>query len=342
MVWLIKTWINTTRFTGILSSEHLQLCFRTTGAYFVFVSRQIKEEFKVQSKSHSPPPRDSDDSPPPLHPDKLSASCPPFWHCKQSLSDLAKACKCAPSCCAHGSRRSARSWWTSSAAHTQTHSLAPFLPHLPWSQGPAATQPLDSLTIECSLYPSSRLLTHHTFSIISNCSHRCMAATASLSIISAVTFHPSPWYSLTTIRCFVYLWPLALQWRELWTGLQSQTGWLRPHCHYSWLVQQDLEDTDMERELFGLFDHPRNQFSMLLQSKRFVFQGTPEMCCVGGKGGVAPAPVIEVELTIGTLESAVPGRGLEFRDEWGIGSTQGNSQLVSFAWREQHHFWFHF
>lgn len=241
MVWFIKTWKNTTWFTGILSSEHLQLCFRTAGAYFVFVSRQIKEEFKVQSKSQSPPPRDSDDSPPPLHPDKLSASCPPFWHCKQSLSDLAEACKCAPSRCAHGLRRSARSWWTSPAAHTQTHSLVPFLPHLPWSQGPAATQPLDSLAIECSLYPSSRLLTHHTFSIISRCRHRCMAATASLSIISAVTFHPSPWYSLTTIRCFVYLWPLALQWRELWTRLQSLTGWLRPHCHYSWLVQQDLE-----------------------------------------------------------------------------------------------------
>lgn len=169
MVWFIKTWKNTTWFTGILSSEHLQLCFRTAGAYFVFVSRQIKEEFKVQSKSQSPPPRDSDDSPPPLHPGKLSASCPPFWHCKQSLSDLAEACKCAPSRCAHGLRRSARSWWTSPAAHTQTHSLVPFLPHLPWSQGPAATQPLDSLTIECSLYPSSRLLTHHTFSIISRC-----------------------------------------------------------------------------------------------------------------------------------------------------------------------------
>lgn len=131
MVRLIKTWKNTTPFTGILSSEHLQLCFRTAGAYFVFVSRQIKEEFKVQSKSQSPPPRDSDDSPSPLHPDKLSASRPPFWHCKQSLSDLAEACKCAPSCCAHGSRRSARSWWTSSAAHTRTHRV--WLPSSPTS-----------------------------------------------------------------------------------------------------------------------------------------------------------------------------------------------------------------
>lgn len=42
-------------------------------------------------------------------------------------------------------------------------------------------------------------------------------------------------------------------------------------------------------------------------------------CAVLGGGGVggelSPAPVIEVELTIGTLEFAVPGRGLEFRDE---------------------------
>lgn len=46
------------------SSEHLKLCFRTTGAYFVFTTRQIKEQFEVHSKTQSPSLRDSDDSPP--------------------------------------------------------------------------------------------------------------------------------------------------------------------------------------------------------------------------------------------------------------------------------------
>lgn len=41
------------------------------------------------------------------------------------------------------------------------------------------------------------------------------------------------------IRCVVYLWPLALQWRALWKRLHSQTAWLRPLSHYSLLVQED-------------------------------------------------------------------------------------------------------
>lgn len=72
------------------------------------------------------------------------------------------------------------------------------------------------------------------------------------------------------------------------------------------------EDADMEREPVGPCDRPRNQLGMLLQSKRFMFQGTPgNVHCCGG----APVPVIEAEMTIGTLESALPVRVLEFREK---------------------------
>lgn len=44
------------------------LRFRTAGAYFVSVSRQIKEEFKVSSKTQSPPPKGNGDTLPPSRP----------------------------------------------------------------------------------------------------------------------------------------------------------------------------------------------------------------------------------------------------------------------------------
>lgn len=67
----------------------------------------------------------------------------------------------------------------------------------------------------------------------------------------------------------------------------------------------------MGGELAGLSDRPRHQLGLL----RWVFQGKVEavQCC-----GEAPVPVIKVDVTLVTLESALPGLVLLVLLNWAV------------------------